>query len=263
MQTIGISRWRPVHKHLQVSSNELTALLKRVFEAAGCDQSAQEDAAKAIVAAERRGFSALDALPQMIERLQRERPTPAPGSSESNGCLELEANHSSAACYGSVFAGLAAAYAKQGDRSIVARVQSCNDRSLVLNSLLAIAATGIPMLAHWTCEHSPDKRCAYLASPDGAADQYLEMSCCEQNASPECIFLIAAPDFERILPHWQQIQAEYTQNKLVSADDIQRRLGWSLNNGIRVEVPLWEQMQSIALNVLVPSSERSRAGAGA
>lgn len=250
-------------KHLQVSSNELTALLKRVFEAIACDQSAQEDAAKAVVAAESRGFAALDALPQILERLQRERPVPASGVSENNDCLEIDGNRSSAACYGSVFADLAAAFAKQEDKCVSVRVTSCLDRFLILHSLRSNAASGVAMLAYWSGENASDKRCAYLASPERGADQYIECTMREKNSSPGCLNIIAAPDFEQILPHWRQIHEQSTENKAVSADEIQHKLELSLSNGIPIQTSLWEQLQQIALKVLVPSSERSRAGAGA
>ncbi|MFK7734189.1 MAG: DUF3726 domain-containing protein [Pseudomonadales bacterium] len=249
--------------HVQASSNELTALLKRVFEAIGCDQSEQEDAAKAILAAECRGFSAFCTLPEMLERLQRERPKPIPRIDEKNGWLEIDGNRSSIACYGSVFAGLTSAYAAQRDQCVFASVQSCNDRSMVLHFLQSNAAAGVPMLASWSNDHEPDTRCAYLASNDGLNDQYIEQELSEKNSSPECLILMAAPCFEQILPFWQQIHAQYSINKAVAATEIQNRLDLSRSNGIRIEMPLWEQLQKIALNVLVPSSERSRAGAGA
>ena len=249
-------------EYLKVSSNELTALLKRVFEAIGCDQSAQEDAAHAIVAAQSRGFPALESLPKMLERLQSERPTPAPGLTEHNDWLTIDGNYCSAACYGSVFADLAAAYAKQEDNCAFVSVESCHDRLLILHALQSNAASGTPMLAYWS-DHSSDKCCAYLASPDGAADQYIEPLKSEKNSSSGCLKLIAAPDFARLLPHWQRIHAQAAENKVISATEIQRQLELSFADGIRIQSSLWEQLQNIALNVLVPSSERSRAGAGA
>lgn len=250
-------------EYLNVSSNELTALLKRVFEAVGCDQSAQEDAAYAIVAAQSRGFPVLDTVPTIIERLQGERPAPVPSVDKKNEWLEINGNRSSVACYGSVFADLAAAYAKRGDTSAFVHVKSCLERSLILRALLANAASGVPILAYWNLENTSDKWCAYLASPNGGADEYLEYTTSEKNSSPECLNLIAAREFEQLLPHWQQIQAQSTENEAISAAHIQRKLDLSLGNGIRIQTSLWEHLQQIALNVLVPSSERSRAGAGA
>ncbi|MEM8497047.1 MAG: DUF3726 domain-containing protein [Pseudomonadota bacterium] len=246
-----------------VSSNELTALLKRVFEAMGCDQSALEDAAYSIVAAESRGFPTLDTLPKILERLQGEKPAPASGVDKNTDWLEINGNCSSVACYGSVFADLAAAYVKRVNKCVFVRVRSCHERLMILHALLSNAASGVPMLAYWNRQSPPDQWCAYLASSEPAADQYLEYTLSDKTSSPDCLNLIAAPEFEQILPHWQQIQAQSKQQKAISAAEIQHRFELSISNGIPIQRSLWEHLQQIALNVLVPSSERSRAGAGA
>jgi hypothetical protein len=241
--------------------NELTSLLKRVFEALGYRQGDYEDAAHAAVWLETRALNGLELITRDWQRLAQTR-----GALEmlpsSNDEQVLDARHSSVLTVGRSIADLAAASLEQHGRGRI-ELRQCYSRMAILPSLDACARRGAGAVAYWN-----DVNHQHVARIDAgcANPEYRRMTMKpDSNTSAATLNLVCHRQRQEI----DAIVAGLSANTAQSAPgchilpaEMDARHRAAIQHGLAVSEELVARLSAAAEAVLVAASEQSRRGAG-
>ncbi|MDH4654746.1 DUF3726 domain-containing protein [Pseudomonas sp. JS3066] len=243
-----------------ISANELTSLLKRVFEGMGYTPGHYEDAAALVGWLQLHGEDGLGELERALElvadrdRAATELVTDEPGS------LNADCHGRSALNCLPALLELACVQAVEQPAFRV-EVQNCHNRKFVLKLLADCAQRGLWAQASWDNGHSPVQR--HLAWIEAGASHPSYLTCTLSEHSPQAtrqslsLMLGTAAQPQPV----GEVVAKRSE-RFVSPDNFALAREQALENGMEISPALWQRLNSLAEAVLVESSERSRGGAG-
>lgn len=253
---------------MKVSKNEITALLKQVFEGLKFRCGEYESAADMIVWAEMCGLSGLLALRHSLPYLTEQSPPPLRSIHESETKAVLDANNGSSLNCADVVMNLAYTKALAQECCSVT-VLNCHNRKLFVKTIADCGNRGMSCLAYWRDAIDPVALHVVITAADSdgmpsySTYKLSEQSFIEdsqrQSLFIECSTKPVTPD-----DHIGSLIADGDNpgtNVLPAA--LQNNYHASLMQGLSIEEDLWTQLQALAQIVLVESSEQSRMGAGA
>jgi hypothetical protein len=241
--------------------NELTSLLKRVFEAFGYSQGDYEDAAHAIAWLEARALDGLELVTRDWQRLARTGAALELLSS-SNDAEVLDARDCSVLTVGRSIADLAAATLEQQGQSRV-EVRGCYSRIAILPSLDVCARRGAGVVAHWH-----DGNYQHVARIDAGSvnPEYRRMTMKpDNNASAATLNLVCHTQVQEV----NAVVAELSASTAQSAPDrhvlpaqMEAHYRTAVQHGLAISEDLLARLSTAAEAVLVAATEQSRLGAG-
>ncbi|MDH4555955.1 DUF3726 domain-containing protein [Pseudomonas sp. BN417] len=243
-----------------ISANELTALLKRVFEGMGYAPGHYEDAAALVSWLQLHGEDGLGELERALELVaDRERPAtdlvaegPATLIAECHGRSTLN-------CLPTLLE-LASVHALE-QRTVQVEVRHCHNRKFILKLLADCARHGLWAQASWDNGHAPVRRHLARIDANAAYPTYLEYSLPDHapRADRQSLSLLlgTAAQPQPAL----EVEAAGKERCITPAQFSEAR-EQALEHGMEISPALWQRLNLLAEAVLVENSERSRGGAG-
>lgn len=243
-----------------ISANELTALLKRVFEGMGYTTGQYEDAAALVSWLQLHGEDGLGELERALDLVaDRERPQPELNA-EGAGVFAADCHGRSAL---NCLPGLLELASVQAREQGLVRVelQRCHNRKFVLKLLADCARQGLWAQARWDNGRSPVQRHCASIEAGAAYPGYQSYPLTEQpseTARHALVLLLGTPAQRPPLAETRATRLE----RSVAPDEFALAREQALENGMEISSALWQRLNKLAEAVLVESSERSRSGAG-
>lgn len=243
-----------------ISTTELTALLKRVFEGMGYTPGHYEDAAALVGWLQLHGEDGLGELTRALD-LVADRDRPAT-ELVAEGPTTLIAECHGRSALNCLPALLELAYAQPLESGPVhVEVRHCHNRKFVLKLLSDSARRGLWANARWDNGQQPVHRHEAWIEAGAAYPTYRVYSLAEhslQTTRQSLSLLIGAP------AHAQPAMAFDAANngKCIAPAAFALARKQTLENGMEISPQLWQRLNGLAEAVLVNSSERSRSGAG-
>jgi LDH2 family malate/lactate/ureidoglycolate dehydrogenase len=242
---------------MKVSKNELTASLRKAFEALGFQPGDYYDAADMVVWLGTHGFDGFDRLLSVLNYLNTTSPSHADLIEEKEGNFVLDGNETSILLCGSEAVDLARSYAIQGSSARV-EVINCYNRTFILQRLIKAAQRDLAFLAYW---RQQDYCIKVTVSPRAKLPVY-QIFMLNEQFDPQMLRIFSGTNVA-------QLEAEYAEHLQMGAmiDDYPMEMMKacyidSLDQGIEIDVTLWNTLDDLVSRVLVQSTEESRAGAG-
>jgi len=262
---------------LKVSRNELIELLKLAFEGLGFDQGDYENAAKLVTYAEMWGLGGLEVLARALV---------GPSLRQHQPVQVLQEDHHSAVIDGQDLSSLLClrsaadlAYVKCLSSPVgKVMITRCQHRLLVFQLLISLGLRWVACSASW------------WAGPEDDFLHVLNVFPGERNPLPEYsiyrvkgekvkgdkvkgnkIGLTSTRQLDIYSAQSSQAMSAYLLELLPPSADLIKTLNsgdmlanyeTSLVDGIGVDDALWSKLVSLAAEMLVPSSDQSRSGAG-
>ncbi|WP_300651236.1 DUF3726 domain-containing protein [Pseudomonas sp.] len=244
-----------------ISSNELTALLKRVFEGMGYPVGYYEDAAalvKWLQVHGEQGFGELQrALPYVADS---QRPPLQLLAEESQALLFDCHGRSGLNCLPSIVELAQTKVLEQG--CINVKVRNCHNRKFILKLLVDSARCGISVLAYWQNGKQPVSEHVASIAAGARYPSYSEALLADPaTADTQTLTLLFSTriDLQGQLHGSTGQRSGYRQ---VSPEQFARAGEGALEGGMDISIELWQQLNQLAEAVLVENSEQSRSGAG-
>jgi hypothetical protein len=240
-----------------ISSNELTSLLKRVFEGMGYPFGAYEEAASLVRWLEAHGEQGLAELARALPYLaDRQRPALELVVEDEQVLLFDCHGRSGLNCLPSVLELARAKVLAAGFVSV--QLRNCHNRKFVLKLLVDCARQGISVLARWRNGRLPARE--HLACI-AAGTPYPHYS---EGVLPEVLSAGAEQAMSLVLSIGVDLHARLrgTPEHQAGPEHYALARSGSLECGMEIHEDLWRQLNELAEAVLVESSEHSRAGAG-
>lgn len=243
-----------------ISANELTSLLKRVFEGMGYTPGHYEDAAALVGWLQLHGEDGLGELERALDLVaDRDRATTELVAEGSSTLLADCHGRSALNCLPALLELACVQAAEQTTFRV--EVQNCHNRKFVLKLLADCAKRGLWAQASWDNGHAPVQR--HLAWIDASASHpsYLAFTLTEH--SPHATRQSLSLTLSTVATPQPPSEIEATRSeRFVSSDDFALAREQALENGMEISPALWQRLNGLAEAVLVESSERSRSGAG-
>ncbi|NWL76965.1 DUF3726 domain-containing protein [Pseudomonas taiwanensis] len=243
-----------------ISANELTSLLKRVFEGMGYTPGHYEDAAALVGWLQLHGEDGLGELERALDLVADRNRAAAELLAEGTGSLVADCHGRSALNCLPALLELASVQAVE-QTSLRVEVRNCHNRKFILKLLGDCARRGLWVQASWENGHAPVLSHIARIEPGAAYPTFLthELAQGAPRASRQSLHLILGTP-ARPQPAGE---AEVQQSeRLVTPDDFALAREQALENGMEISPALWQRLNGLAEAVLVESSERSRSGAG-
>ena len=242
---------------MKVSKNELTASLKKAFESLGFQPGDYYDAADMVVWLETHGFDGFDRLLSVLNYLNTTSPSHADLIEEEAGKFVLDGNATSILLCGSEAVDLARSYAIQGSSARL-EVINCYNRTFILQRLIKAAQRDLAFVAYW---RQQDYCVKVSVSPRAELPVYQTFILNEQ-LDPQMLRIFSGANVAQL----EEEYAEYLQMGAMIGDypmEIMKVCYTdSFDQGIEIDVTLWETLDDLVSRILVKSTEESRAGAG-
>ena len=244
-----------------ISSNELTALLKRVFEGMGYPVGYYEDAAalvKWLQVHGEQGFGELQrALPFVADR---ERPALQLLAEESQALLFDCHGRSALNCLPSIVELAETKALEQGCVNV--KVRNCHNRKFVLKLLVDCARQGISGLAYWQNGKQPVSEHVASIAAGAAYPSYSEALLVDPaTADTQTLTLLLSTRID-LLGQLHGSASQRSGYRQVGPEQFARAGQGALEGGMDISIELWQQLNQLAEAVLVENSEQSRSGAG-
>ncbi|MFG0465350.1 DUF3726 domain-containing protein [Pseudomonas putida] len=244
-----------------ISSNELTSLLKRVFEGMGYPVGFYEDAAalvKWLQVHGEQGFGELQrALPFVSDR---ERPALQLLAEESQALLFDCFGRSALNCLPSIVELAETKALEQGCVNV--KVRNCHNRKFVLKLLVDCARQGISGLAYWQNGKQPVSEHVASIAAGAAYPTYSEALLVDPaTADTQTLTLLLSTRID-LLGQLHGSAGQRNGYRQVSPEQFARAGQSALEGGMDISIELWQQLNQLAEAVLVENSEQSRSGAG-
>ena len=242
---------------MKVSKNELTASLKKAFEALGFQPGDYYDAADMVVWLETHGFDGFDRLLSVLNYLKTTSPSHADLIEEKEGNFVLDGNETSILLCGSEAVDLARSYAIQGSSARV-EVINCYNRTFILQRLVKAAQRNIAFIAYWR----QSDYCVKVSIAPGAELPEYQTFTMTGEFDSQSLRIFSGTDMAVIERQFAK-ELEFGEFlETVSAEDMQACYLDSVEQGIEIDEALWKTLNELVARVLVESTESSRAGAG-
>lgn len=245
-----------------ISSNELTALLKRVFEGMGYPVGYYEDAAalvKWLQVHGEQGFGELQrALPYVADS---QRPALQLLAEESQALLFDCFGRSALNCLPSIVELAQTKVLEQGCVNV--KVRNCHNRKFILKLLVDCARQGISALAYWQNGKQPVSEHLASIAAGAAYPCYSEALLADTGnaADAQTLTLLLSTRID-LGGQLHGSAAQRSGYRQVSPEQFARAGQGALEGGMDISIELWQQLNQLAEAVLVESSEQSRSGAG-
>ncbi len=252
---------------MRVSKNEISALLKQVFEGIGFRCGEYENAADMVVWAQMCGLAGLQELRHALPHLIEHTPPALRNLTENKNQAELDANGGSSLNCADVVMNLAYTKALSQGFSTVT-VHNCHNRKLFSKAIADCGKKEMACLAYW--RNASDPVTLHVISAAGADDmpRYTTRTLGEQSPIQDehrqSLFIVCSTRLAELDDYKHTIFPAQDDTETTAQPSLLRdRYHASLMQGLSIELDLWQQLQSLAKIVLVESSEQSRMGAGA
>ncbi|WP_286974525.1 DUF3726 domain-containing protein [Pseudomonas sp.] len=244
-----------------ISSNELTSLLKRVFEGMGYRAGYYEDAAalvKWLQVHGEHGFSELQRSLHFVADSQR--PALQVLAEEQQSILFDCHGRSALNCLPSIVELAQTKALEQGCVNV--KVRNCHNRKFILKLLVDCAKHGISALAYWQNGKQPASE--HVASIASGAEypSYSEALLTESNSVDTQTLTLLLSTRINLTGQLHGNATQRTGFREVSPEQFAKAFEGALEGGMHISIELWQQLNQLAEAVLVESSEASRSGAG-
>lgn len=244
-----------------ISSNELTALLKRVFEGMGYPVGSYEDAASLVKWLQvhgEQGFGELQrALPYVADR---QRPAVQLLAEESQTLLFDCFGRSALNCLPSIVELAASKVLEQG--CVTLKVRNCHNRKFILKLLVDCARQGISGLAYWQNGKQPVSEHVASIAAGAAYPVYSEALLEHASAAATQTLTLLLSTHLDLLGQLRAGAGRRSGYRQVSPEQFAQAGQGALEGGMDIAIELWQQLNQLAAAVLVENSEQSRSGAG-
>lgn len=244
-----------------ISSNELTALLKRVFEGMGYPAGYYEDAAalvKWLQVHGEHGFGELQrALPYVADS---QRPAMQVLAEESQALLADCFGRSALNCLPSIVELAQTKVLEQGCVNV--KVRNCHNRKFILKLLVDCARHGISALAYWQNGKQPVSEHVASIAVGAGYPSYSEALLADAGAADTQTLTLLLSTRIDLSGQLHGSAAQRSGYRQVSPEQFARASQSALEGGMDISIELWQQLNQLAEAVLVESSEQSRSGAG-
>ena len=245
-----------------ISSNELTALLKRVFEGMGYPVGFYEDAAalvKWLQVHGEHGFGELQrSLPYVADS---QRPAMQVLAEENQALLVDCHGRSGLNCLPTIVELAQTKVLEEGCVNV--KVRNCHNRKFILKLLVDCARHGISALAYWQNGKQPTSE--HVASIAAGAEYpsyseaLLANTCHVVDTQTMTLLLSTRIDLQGQL---RAPEAQRSGYRSVPPEQFALAGKSTLEGGMDISIELWQQLNQLAEAVLVENSEQSRGGAG-
>jgi len=221
---------------LRLSLNELSALLKAVFQ--GCFGHRQDWAAitDTVMWLETRGFGGLDMVMEAMDKDLQLSPCKVDINDIEDGVCEIDLNNGSLLCVLHMCADVAVDMAsKSGKATLV--IKNARHGRAIMASLMPASKFGYAAIAYWQDGHAQ-------CSPNAVSPSF------------------HAGDYEKVELHIETMQSQNPPSADASSNAIIARYDHALANGILVKRDVYDTLNQIADRILVEATDASRQGAG-
>ena len=242
---------------MKVSRNELTASLKKAFEALGFEPGDYYDAADMVVWLETHGFYGFDRLLATLAYLNTTGPVYADLIREDKHNFVMDGKGTSILLCGSEAVDLIRAEVVH-DKSAGLELANCYNRTFILQRLVKAAQKGFAFIAYWRqldycvkIKMSPNELLPHYSTHEffGELDpQSMKIFCGTSLVNIEKQYAYELKFGNQIDRFPESKMGECYKN--------------SLEYGIEIDEALWSMLDELVARVLVESTDSSRAGAG-
>lgn len=242
---------------MKVSKNELTASLKKAFEALGFQPGDYYDAADMVVWLETHGFDGFDRLLAALAHLNTTAPIHADLVQEDAHNSVLDGRGTSVLLCGSEAVDLIRSQVIQGS-SAGLEIINCYNRTFIIERLVKAARRNFAFIAYWR-QLDYCVKVSITAVSELPEYQTFKMIDVFDRQS---LRIFCGPDLEAIEKQYgEQLEfgtlvENYPKAKMA---DCYRN---SVEQGIEIDQALWKTLDDLVAKILVESTADSRAGAG-
>lgn len=242
---------------MNVSRNELSAALKKAFEALGFEPGDYYDAADMVVWLQTHGFYGFDRLQAALSYLNTNAPTHAELVREDESTFVLNGKGTSILLCGSEAVNLVTSRAIEGG-TVSLDVVNCFNRSFVIQRLLKATRRNVAFIAYWR-QHSHAVKVSVSPSADLPIYQLFTKA---SHLNEQSLRILAGPSIDRIEEDYSWELSLGDSHEEFSSADMRRCYQESIEHGIEIDHDLWCALDSLGTQVLVESNDGSRSGAG-
>jgi LDH2 family malate/lactate/ureidoglycolate dehydrogenase len=242
---------------MKVSKNELTASLKKAFEALGFQPGDYYDAADMVVWLETHGFYGFDRLLAVLAYLNTTAPVHAELVQEDVHNFVLDGKGTSVLLCGSEAVDLIRAQVMKGACAGL-ELTNCYNRTFIIQRLIKAAQRNLAFVAYW---RQLDCCVKVSVKPGAVLPEYQTFTMLDV-IDPQSLIIFCGKSIEAIE---DQYAAELEFGTLVdtfSTQEMTDSYRNSVEEGIEIDESLWETLDKLVARVLVESTDSSRAGAG-
>lgn len=257
---------------MKVSRNELIELLKLAFEGLGFDQGDYENAAKLVTCAEMWGLGGLEVLARALVGPSLRQHQPVQVLQEDHHCAVIDGQDlSSLLCLRSA-ADLAYVKCLSSPMGKVT-ITRCQHRLLVFQHLISLGLRRVTCSASWWA--GPEDNFLHVLSvlpgQRTPSPEYRVYQLKDEKVKGNKIGLSSTGQLDIYSAQSPQVMSTYLAELLPPSVDLIKTLNSgdmlanyqsSLVDGIGVDDTFWFKLVSLAAEMLVPSSDQSRSGAG-
>ena len=242
---------------MKVSRNELTASLKKAFEALGFEPGDYYDAADMVVWLETHGFYGFDRLLSALAYLNTTGPVYADLIQEDKHNFVLDGKGTSILLCGSEAVDLIRAEVTKGKNAGLELI-NCYNRTFILQRLIKAAQRGFAFIAYW---RQLDYCVKVSVEAGDFLPEYKTFSLIEE-FDTQSLRIFSGPSLGIIENQFKQhlkFGSLIDTYEFAKMEDCYRN---SLEHGVEIDEALWKTLDDLVARVLVESTELSRAGAG-
>ncbi|MDH4564123.1 DUF3726 domain-containing protein [Pseudomonas sp. BN411] len=243
-----------------ISANELTALLKRVFEGMGYTPGHYEDAAALVSWLQLHREDGLGELERALDLVADRDRQANELVAEGPATLIAECHGRSALNCLPILLELACVQAlEQG--SIRVEIRHCHNRKFILKLLADCARQGLWAQARWDNGHDRVRRHVARIEAGAAYPSYREYRLPDH--PPQANRQSLTLDLGTVTHPKPELEVGAAwEERCVTPADFALARQQALENGTEISPALWQRLNQLSEAVLVESSERSRSGAG-
>ncbi len=241
--------------------NEMSALLKRCFEALGYVPGDYVDASAACVWLETHGLDGLTLVADQLPELESWSDKKLALVEKANGRVLLDASGSHILVCGQKIAELAIAMARASG-SVRLDIQRCSSPRLLAFMVERIARWNLNSVAY--CRTPNSMFCAYHVQPEQLPQ--IEEWAMPATSGPDLnkLQLVTTDSADIINAELERLRHECgSVIAAVNSHSMQEFFDGQLESGLSVDPEIWMKLSTAADAVLVQATEQSRRGAGA
>ncbi|GAA6169383.1 DUF3726 domain-containing protein [Sessilibacter corallicola] len=247
---------------MKISMNELSAALRRCFEATGYFVGNYEDAANMILWLEKHGLKGLEELTRALPYINQDRDKPLNNVVYEDSASAIIDCHDRSAL-NCIASSVDLAHAKALENGIATvTVHNCHNRKFILKALTDCGRRGISAAAYWQngssliTEHTAAIKAGdrYPSYSEAATNIQLN----EVDTRALTIICSSRVDLTSSLQKSKGNTATFN----VSPEQVAANKEKSVENGINIDDDLWAEINRVGTGILVSASEQSRQGAG-
>lgn len=245
---------------MNISKNELTAALKKAFEGMGFGVGDYEDAASMVAWSETHGLHGLAQLHAALPHLIAKPYIPATLNYEDENLVIVDAQGGSTITCGAQAVDLAYSKARKIGLGTVQLID-CHNRKLIIERMVNTARRGMACVAYW---RSSGVYFVVSVGAHAAYPAYFEYA--DENREVEneqAMFMLCGSSLSALQEHVTEIPPDSSGSVVhVTPEAMAASYKSALEQGIDMDVALWDSLNKLTSKVLVEATETSRAGAG-